>query len=386
MNTKPEILVFIDWFWPGYLAGGPVQSILSMVDYLRNDIKFKIVTTNCDLNSKTPYPGIPVNQWIASPLGCEVMYLSSGEINSTQIKTILQNTSFEAVYINSFFSKFFSIVPLQILNADFKNKPVILAPRGMLGGGALAIKKFKKQLFILYAKIIKLHNHVLWHATSDQEEKEILSVFKNTRRLVKISNLPKKLTAPTIRKKESGTILLCFISRISEKKNLIFALQTLAQIKTVNVIFNIYGPQEDPLYWQKCLDIMNTLPANIKASYKGVIEPQHLEKTLATEHMLFLPTYNENFGHSIVESLMCGCPAIISDQTPWNDLEKQNAGYALSLTNPQKFIETIIHCANLNQQEYSEKSAAAINYIREKINLNLIINQYKELFNERLKN
>jgi glycosyltransferase involved in cell wall biosynthesis len=383
LSTKPNILIFIDWFWPGYLAGGPVQSIMSLVGYLNEEFHFKIITTNRDLNSKTPYPDILPNQWIKSKLNCDIFYAEQDKLNYDFIKKAIDNTNFDKVYINSFFSKHFSIVPLQILNKYYKNKPIIFAPRGMLGEGALAIKKYKKQAFILYAKITRIHARAIWHATSEQEENEIKKIINPKNPIYRISNLPKKI-APVLKKeKKTDELRVCFMSRISEKKNLVFALEILKQIKNVEVIYSIYGPIEDNGYWMKCEKIISELPNNIRVKYNGSIEPKDIEKAFSTEQIMFLPTFNENFGHSIVESLLCGCPVIISDQTPWNDLEEYGAGYAIDLKNKQKFIEVILHYAKLNQQEFIQESACAVNYINTKINLDLIINQYKNLFNGR---
>lgn len=379
-------MVFIDWFWPGYLAGGPVQSIVSLVRYLGAEFNFKIVTTNCDLNSDKPYGGIQADTWIKSELGCEVYYTSLQNLSYRTVKKVMDETSFDLVYINSFFSKNFSIIPLQILNTYYKKKPVILAPRGMLGEGALAIKRFKKRAFILYSRITGLHSRVIWHATSVQEEQEIKNVFGTKKTIYKISNLPKKLNADLKKIKTPGSLNLCFISRISEKKNLVFALNVLAQINDQEIRYNIYGPLEDSTYWEKCENILKNFPKNIKAEYQGTIDPKDLEKVLADEHMMFLPTFNENFGHSIVESLLCGCPVIISDQTPWNDLEANDAGYAIPLNEKEKFITAIKACVKLNQEEFSARSQKAINYISKKIDLGLITQQYKTLFNESIKN
>lgn len=386
LNTKTNILVFIDWFWPGYLAGGPVQSILSLVNYLGKEINFKIVTTNCDLNSNKSYDDILSNTWIKSSMGCEVFYAEPQSLNRNTIKKIIEDTTFDKVYINSFFSKNFSIIPLQILNKYYKEKPVILAPRGMLGDGALAIKKYKKNLFILYSKFTGLHSKITWHATSDQEEGEIRKVFQPKNTIIKISNLPKKLRNDPAKIKEEGKLNLFFVSRISEKKNLLFALEILSDIKDADINFNIFGPIEDKIYWQKCEQIIIAMPQNIKVVYKGSISPKEIETVLSQEHVLLLPTLNENFGHSIVESLFCGCPVIISDQTPWNDLEESDAGFAIGLANKQKFIDSIVGCVNLNQEAFSSKSQKAINYISNKIDLDLITNQYKTLFNDIIKN
>jgi glycosyltransferase involved in cell wall biosynthesis len=128
------------------------------------------------------------------------------------------------------------------------------------------------------------------------------------------------------------------------------------------------------------------MPSNVVINYKGLIHPNELEVILADEQMMFLPTLNENFGHSIVESLLCGCPVIISDQTPWIDLEKNNAGFSIPLNNTLGFINAITKMAKLNQEDYLEKSNAAIKYISSKIEKEKTINLYKNLFNDFIKN
>lgn len=386
LNTKKNILVFIDWFWPGYMAGGPVQSILSLVNYLNEDYNFKIVTTNRDLNSSEPYPKIPANSWIKSDLNCEVYYAEPNTLSYKTIYSIIHSTEFDLVYINSFFSNHFSIIPLRILNKHYPDKPIVFAPRGMLGEGALAIKSIKKKIFIIYSKLVGLHDNVVWHATSEQEEMEIRKVIHPKNKVVCISNLPKKIYAKKIKNKIPNEIKLCFISRISFKKNLSFALEVLKEVKDFSITYNIYGPIEDIEYWNSCENIMKDLPKNIMVNYWGSVEPKNLEEVYSNEHVMFLPTFNENFGHSIVESLLCGCPVIISDQTPWNDLEKEGAGFAIALTQKQKFVDAIIHYAKLDQQQFNIESEQAINYISKKIDVNGIIAQYKTLFNDRTKN
>jgi glycosyltransferase involved in cell wall biosynthesis len=386
LNTKPDILIFIDWFWPGYLAGGPVQSILSIVSYLNEDFNFKILTTNRDLNCAAPYREVEANKWIRSGLNCDVYYAEPESLNRATLKSIIDSTHFDKVYINSFFSKKFSIIPLQILNKYYKEKPVIFAPRGMLGEGALAIKKFKKRAFILLAKMTGLHATVTWHATSAQEEEEIKHIIHPKNKIFIISNLPKKIKPDFTKEKKNNELNACFISRISEKKNLVFALELLGLIKEAGITYNIYGPIEDQAYWEKCMDAIKKLPPNVKAIYKGSIAPKDIERAFSAEHIMILPTLNENFGHSIVESLLCGCPVIISDQTPWNDLENHNAGYAISLDNKQKFTQAILAYAKMDQQKFSEASRLAVKYISNKIDLEQIVDQYKKLFNDGIEN
>jgi glycosyltransferase involved in cell wall biosynthesis len=128
------------------------------------------------------------------------------------------------------------------------------------------------------------------------------------------------------------------------------------------------------------------LPKHVKVNYQRELQFNEVQQTIGNYHFLFMPTLNENFGHSIVESLLCGCPAIISDQTPWTDLEINQAGFAISLNNTPAFVEAIVNSAQLNQEQFKKTSNEATVYIRKKIDLELVHHQYKKLFNEIIKN
>ena len=58
-----------------------------------------------------------------------------------------------------------------------------------------------------------------------------------------------------------------------------------------------------------------------------------LWKNLFEYHFFILPTLGENFGHVFIEALAAGCPLIISNRTPWLELEKKGIGWDIPLEN-----------------------------------------------------
>jgi glycosyltransferase involved in cell wall biosynthesis len=70
--------------------------------------------------------------------------------------------------------------------------------------------------------------------------------------------------------------------------------------------------------------------------------------TLAGYDLFLLPTRGENFGHAIFDALEVGLPVLLSDQTPWRDLERIGAGWSLPLANPDRFAATIDDFATLD--------------------------------------
>ena len=67
-------------------------------------------------------------------------------MNFRGILRLLNNTKYNAIYLNSFFDYSFSILPLFV--SWFKTeprKPCIIAPRGEFSPGALTISYLKKK-------------------------------------------------------------------------------------------------------------------------------------------------------------------------------------------------------------------------------------------------
>ena len=124
------------------------------------------------------------------------------------------------------------------------------------------------------------------------------------------------------------------------------------------VTLDLFGTIYDLNYWQKCMEIISRMPAYIKVNYLGPLEKAQIAKTLSNYHFFIMPSQGENYGHSIVESLLAGCPVIISDRTPWNDLN--DAGWSLSLGKPEKFKEVIKKCIEMGEEGYNNMSRAAL--------------------------
>jgi glycosyltransferase involved in cell wall biosynthesis len=368
-----------DWFLPGYLAGGPIQSIATLTTQLGKDLDFKIITGDRDFKSETPYLNVKINKWTEFE-GRSVYYISPDKLNEGFLLELIQSTQHDAIYLNSLFSKHFAVNPLKWKQRGKINSKVILAPRGMLGEGALAIKPLKKHLFLRYAKTFGYFKDVCWQSTSAQETVEIKKRIGAKSHIVEISNFPNTAKKMEGIEKRPGFLKLCFISRISEKKNLNFAIEVLKFIKDSSITFDVYGPIEDDQYWNACLKNSEELQKNIQFNYKGVFKPEEIGSVVSNYHALFLPTHNENYGHVIVEALQHGRPVILSDQTPWRNLEKENVGFDISLNEKLRFILAIHQLSSIDQKGFDAMSKSCISYIQLKLNIDDIKQSYLNLF------
>lgn len=353
MGTKPKILILVSYYLPGYKAGGPLRTIANLVNDLGDDFEFLILTRDRDLGDNTPYFGITVNEW--SYLGkTHVFYASPEYLTFRRITKVINNTAHDVLYLNSFFDPLFSIRPL--LARRFKclvNTPVLLAPRGEFSSGALQLKSFKKNIYIYLSNFISLYKDIYWHASSEYEANDIkhkLPVADNN--MLIALDLSTKISVNDLAPLNlySDTLRVVFLSRISPKKNLDYALRVLASVKA-KLIFDIYGPLEDDAYWQSCLELCNAMPKNITITYCGTVLPEEVTKTFASYDLFFFPTKGENYGHVIAESLSVGTPVLLSDQTPWQNLDTDGLGWSFSLDNMGEFVNILESVACQTQDQ-----------------------------------
>lgn len=362
---KPKILIFAPYFLPGVKGGGPIVSTKNIIDHLKPFFDFYVITSDRDLGDTEPYPDIIKNKWIFKETGLHIWYSNENDLSFRSEKQIINELDPDYIYINSFFSYKFSILPVLLRKLrQIKVKEIVLAPRGEFSPGAFKLKERKKKLFVSLSRFVGLHSSIKWHATSFSEKELIEGLFSKNSSIKIANNLTKNYEdlefTKTIEKK-SGNARFIFISRIHPKKNLLEAINMLEDIKG-NVVYDIYGPIEDKKYWIKCEDKIKTLPKNITIRYKGILSHLDIHKTLLQYHYFLFPTLGENYGHVISEALIGGCPVIISDQTPWRDLEQKQAGWDIGLANKEKFKHVLHSCVIETQEDYMEHSEKAFNY------------------------
>lgn len=377
MKDNPNILIFTDWFLPGFKAGGPIKSVSNIVNSLHDDFNFYIITSDRDLNDPIPYKGIPLNKWIKKEK-YSIIYLSQEKRDEWIKDHLSTHKNYTHYYFNSIFSKNFTLLPLKFLKKLKLSHKIILAPRGMLGKGALSIKPFKKKIFLFLSKILAYFNNITWHATNIEEQEDVIRVFGKSSKIKIASNISFNSINHYNIKKDKGTLKLVFFSRISPKKNLFYALELIKNMAELELA--IYGSIEDEEYWEKCKLFIKE--NSINAKYKGELHPDNVQSTLANYHFLLLPTLHENFGHVIVEALVSGCGLIISNNTPWRHLQDKKIGWEIDLSQKEIFIQIIRQCVNMTQEEYDTHRNNCYTFVKKELNSKKEILATKNMFSQ----
>lgn len=371
-----RILILSDWFYPAYKAGGPITSLTNLVNCIGHKVDVTVLTSAYDLGERNFLENIIPDIW-QEQNGIKIKYLT----NTSNAADEIVNGNYDFIYLNSMFSPAFTIIPLLKAKKNNLLDKVILAPRGMLASGALSLKSFKKKLFLVYFRLTGIHKRILFHATSAQEVEDIKNIFGQNIGIKLIPNIPDKPEASLNKPpKKASELKLISISRIAPEKNILFLLSLFDNIH-FKVKLDIYGLIKTKEYLIECKKIIKKFPGNISIKINGEIHPTLLIDKLKDANFFILPTLGENFGHAIYEALGSGTPVIISDKTPWRNLEAHKAGWDISLTDREKFIEVLKKCYEMDNEEYQEWSNGAFNFAKRYYEENNVTEKYLEMFN-----
>lgn len=374
---RKNIVIFIDWFLPGTRSGGPVRSYANLIEHLKEDFNFYIITRNTDYCSNEIYKDINSDCWNTFSTNTQVYYLSENQRKSKKIKEIISKLdAIDTVYVNGIYSWYFSILPVIL----FRNKyTTMISARGMLNPQAFSVKGFRKRVFLTLAKGLGMYNNVTFHATNNQEKQYIQSVIGKEINVKVAPNLPRPLFQEFQSKFKNQIITFANVARISIEKGTLKMIKAFQEVN-YQVVLDIYGPVYDKNYWIECKDAIKKLPENIVVNYKGSIASEAIPELLQSYDFFILLSEGENFGHAILEGLSAGCPVVISNKTPWQELKTKNIGWDLDIDNHNEIRKVLEEIGTMTDQNYVEMSKSAFEYAKSFCEDPNLIEQNKQLF------
>ncbi len=349
--SRPVVLVLIGVFWPGHEATGPNQSIAAMATALGSEFEFRIIARDRPIGAAAPLAASQAWFWQSF---ADFRYCRPRPWGASGLREAIATTPHDVMVLNGFFDREFTIPALLMRRAGLvPRRPTIMSPRGEFSAGAAALAKPHKQLYLAANRRLGLLDDVIMHATVDREAEDIRRHCQWVNQILVAPNI-RCLDAAFTQRDFAATsgqpLRLVFLSRIDRKKNLVYALDVLGALR-VPVVFDIFGPVSDEAYWRECQTSIAKLPGNIQVNYRGAIPNAQVAATLAGYDAFLLPTEGENFGHAIFDALAAGLPVILSDQTPWTDLERQQAGWSLPLDRPEAFAGAILELDRMNANQ-----------------------------------
>ncbi len=367
-----KVFIITPWFAPAFRAGGPVQSLVNMVNQYYENISYQILCSNNDVDG-TVLTDVAIDQWVKYNDNTSVWYTSKWNTLSS-IRSLMKDNAPDVLYIVGIYSLKFNIIPLLFCKAPKK----ILSVRGMMHPGALSQKKWKKKLYLSLLNLLNIQKNTFFHVTDEIEEQYVKYQMGITARIIIAGNFPNKLITSAPLQKNAHSLSMVSIALISPMKNYLLVLKSL-QHSSAHIEYHICGAIKDHSYWEECLQQIKQLPSNINVVYHGEVEPTEMTPFLERSHIAILPSKSENFGHSIYEALSVGKPVITSFGTPWLNLKHHHAGLNV---NPEtnELQNAIEFFANMNNDDYQHWVLGAGEYAAKAIDREKLKQDYNVMW------
>lgn len=370
-----KILIVMAGFFPGKKYGGPPVSVDNFCSLMKEHECY-VVTKNHEKGDSTPYEAIH-DGW-NDRANCCVLYLNESEYNKNSFENIIEEIKPDILYLQGLFQA--CILPCLQL-AKRHGIHVLLAPRGELCAGALNIRKYKKLAYIHMIRARGLVSNIRFQSTSEEETEAIHRLLKvSMDKIYHLDNIPSIPQKEYPRRdKVVGEGHFVFLSRIHPKKNLLSAIKYFHDVQG-SAVFDIYGPIEDEAYWVECQREIKRLPERVSVNYQGLVGHDQVHEVFSQYDAFLFPTFSENYGHVIAESLIVGTPVIISDQTPWRKLEEFGAGWDVPLRDDCLFIQSMQKIIAYSSDDMKQMHENSRRYISQALNIDELKRRYSAVF------
>lgn len=251
--------------------------------------------------------------------------------------------------------------------------PYVLSPHGMLTAWALRHKWWKKLPGMILYQYRDLRSATLLHATAQSEVDDIRRLgLKQEVAVVPLgTELPSLQAAEAVAASskpgrsvsrpggDDGIRTVLFLSRVHPKKGLANLIEAWENLKRdweaegrrigqpnrgVRWRLVIAGPDSEghkrellrlantlrliahDLSEGNCLSVLEQLGKDTDIIFTGPVYGEEKNILHGIADLFVLPSYSENFGAVVSDSLAYGVPVITTKGTPWSELEGQKAG------------------------------------------------------------
>ena len=242
-----------------------------------------------------------------------------------------------------------------------KGVPYVVSPHGMLEPWAWRQKRWKKWPWFFLIERPHLLGARSLLTTSDLEARNIAKLFPNQRCYTLPLGLPSFMLPDyaAARRglgwKESELVLL-FLSRLHPKKGLhllLHALLGLDDAMRQRMRLAIVGAGEKG-YVRELQTFTTRERARLpRIDWAGEIWGSGKWVYFQAADLFCLPSYSENFGFAILESLQVGTRVLTSNETPWSEVPAWNAGWIVE-PNEASIREALVKF--VARPEWSESS------------------------------
>jgi glycosyltransferase involved in cell wall biosynthesis len=305
------------------LSGGPAEAAINLVKHL-NLLGAEAVVLTTDDNGNDRFD-VPLKELT---IYREIPVLFFPRINPRLKEFIISPSAIK--WLSNNLMKYdildihylFSFVPLMARSmARRREIPYTVRTMGQLSPWALQQSTWRKKLFFKLQEFKNLQQASGLHSTSKGEEKDIRSFGLST----PVINIPLGVQQPKIIKDAVSIIrakyninhdafILLFLSRLHYKKRPKVVIDVVADLRQKYNIHLIMAGSGEPSYVKELMNLTSDLQLGDSVSFTGFVEGKEKDELLQGANLFVLPSYSENFGIAVAESLAAGTPVVITPE------------------------------------------------------------------------
>ena len=228
-------------------------------------------------------------------------------------------------------------------------KPYVVTVHGMLDDWSMSQRTLKKKLYLKFVAKAMHRDAYAVHCTAQAERDQVITRIPrdNIRIIPYVFDTGPYLNLPGPEKAREQILggrtepLLLFLSRIHVKKGLEVFLKAAAIVRKKRPLLAAIAGTGEPDYTAGLERLARELGIEKDVMFLGLVVGEMKTSLYQAADVYALPTYQENFGIVLPESLACRTPVVTTRATDiWPELEG-SGGAIIEQADPEKFAAAI---------------------------------------------
>ncbi len=191
------------------------------------------------------------------------------------------------------------------------------------------------------------------HVTSEEEGAESRARISNAGIVVVPNGVDIPDSLPAREWVPGGLLRLLYLGRLHRIKGIENLLRAVKLINDETITLSVCG-NGDQAYSTSLQALQHELGLETRVSFKGHVDGVDKLEAFMNADVCIVPSFTENFGMVVAESLAHGVPVIASQGTPWKEVEKHGCGVWIE-NKPENLAKAIRHIRTLNLETMGER-------------------------------
>ena len=325
-------------FYPATFYGGPISATWDLSKKLaENGCEIYVSTTNANGDKKL---SVECNHFLEKEKNVFVKYYNEQITNKFSLSFLFGIWSdikkSDIVYIQYLFHY---TVLFSLIFSVIQKKKIVVCPRGSFSVFTLNNKLPFIKLLWLNFFIKPMVDKIIWQASSYLEKSDILNKFPNADVNIINDGVDYESFQNSITVSRNELINNFTGVTSNDVSNIFFSMGRLHKIKGFDVLidaFNLFLEKDkyakliiaggDDGVGKQLRNQIKKLNLGSSVFLIGAINFEDKKLLLNNCDYFTLASEFESFGIVIAEALSCGKPVVISNKTPWKDIQINNCG------------------------------------------------------------